>query len=45
MGKDAYKKRAIASTTKIMTCILALEKGNLQDEVKVSAKRLQAHRE
>lgn len=42
--KDAYKKRAIASTTKIMTCILALEKGNLQDEVKVSARAAAAPR-
>lgn len=34
--KDAYSRRAIASTTKIMTAILALENGNLDDKVKVS---------
>lgn len=34
--KDGYIKRAMASTTKIMTCILALEYGNLTDMVKVS---------
>lgn len=34
--KDGYVKRAMASTTKIMTCILALEYGNLTDMVTVS---------
>lgn len=34
--KSGYSKRAIASTTKIMTAILALEKGNLEDEVTIS---------
>ncbi|MCX8129932.1 MAG: D-alanyl-D-alanine carboxypeptidase [Clostridia bacterium] len=34
--KNAYSKRAIASTTKIVTAILALENGNLDDEVTVS---------
>lgn len=34
--KDAYSKRPIASTTKIMTAIVALENGNLDDRVKVS---------
>lgn len=36
--KDAYSRRAIASTTKIMTAIVALENGNLNDKVKVSKK-------
>lgn len=35
-GKEADAKRPMASTTKIMTCILALEKGNLSDQVKIS---------
>lgn len=35
--KDAYTKRPMASTTKIMTCILALEQGNIEDEVPVSS--------
>ena len=34
--KTGYKQMAMASTTKIMTCIIALEKGNLNDEVTVS---------
>lgn len=34
--KDGYTARANASTTKIMTCILALEYGNLDDIVTVS---------
>ncbi len=34
--KDAYKKRPMASTTKIMTGILAIENGNLNDTVTVS---------
>ncbi|MFZ5987641.1 MAG: D-alanyl-D-alanine carboxypeptidase family protein, partial [Bacillota bacterium] len=34
--KNAYSRRAIASTTKIMTAIVAIEKGNLNDKVKVS---------
>lgn len=36
-GKDADTKRPMASTTKIMTCILALEQGNMRDEVQISA--------
>ncbi|MTI70223.1 MAG: D-alanyl-D-alanine carboxypeptidase [Firmicutes bacterium] len=32
------KKLPMASTTKIMTALLALEKGNLADEVKISSK-------
>lgn len=36
--KNAYDKVAMASTTKIMTCIIALENSNLNDIVKVSKK-------
>ena len=36
--KDAYSKVAMASTTKIMTCIIALEKCSLQDTVIISKK-------
>lgn len=35
--KDGEMKRPMASTTKIMTCILALEEGNPEDLVEVSA--------
>ncbi|WP_461812031.1 D-alanyl-D-alanine carboxypeptidase family protein [Faecalimonas sp.] len=34
--KNGNEKRAMASTTKIMTCILALELGDLESEVEVS---------
>jgi D-alanyl-D-alanine carboxypeptidase (penicillin-binding protein 5/6) len=34
--KDAYTRRAPASTTKVLTAILALERGKLTDQVKVS---------
>lgn len=34
--KNAYEPLAMASTTKIMTCILAIEKGNLDDIVTAS---------
>jgi len=34
--KNAYSRRAIASTTKIMTAIVAIEKGNLDDKVEIS---------
>ena len=34
--KNGNEERPMASTTKIMTCILALERGNLQDIVVVS---------
>lgn len=37
VGKEADVMRPMASTTKIMTCILALEKGNPGDLVTVSA--------
>ena len=36
--KNANQKRAMASTTKIMTAILVLEKGNLNDMIEVSQK-------
>lgn len=36
--KDAYTKTAMASTTKILTAIVALENSNLQDEVNISKK-------
>lgn len=36
-GKNEEEKMAMASTTKIMTCILLLEQGDLEDTVKVSA--------
>lgn len=34
--KNANERMAMASTTKIMTCILALEKGNIEDVVTVT---------
>ena len=34
--KNGSEKKPMASTTKIMTCILALEEGNLTDVVNVS---------
>ncbi len=34
--KNGYEKKAMASTTKIMTCILALEKGEKEQKVTVS---------
>ena len=37
-GKNENKRSAMASTTKIMTCLVTLEKANLTDEVTVSAK-------
>ncbi|QOR83226.1 D-alanyl-D-alanine carboxypeptidase [Geobacillus stearothermophilus] len=37
-AKDAYTKRRIASITKIMTAILAIESGKLDDMVTVSAR-------
>lgn len=36
-AKNGQEERAMASTTKIMTCILALENGNLDDTVTASA--------
>lgn len=35
--KNGYEHMPNASTTKIMTCMIALEQGNLDDEVKVSS--------
>ncbi len=35
--KDGFTPMAMASTTKIMTCILALENGSPEDELEVSA--------
>lgn len=36
--KNGYSKRAMASTTKIMTAIVVLENANLKDTVEVSKK-------
>lgn len=36
--KNSEEKRAMASTTKIMTAIIALERGNLESKVRVSTK-------
>lgn len=36
-GKNEQEKMPMASTTKIMTCIIALEKGNVDDILKVSS--------
>lgn len=33
MGKNEHKKMPMASTTKVMTALIALEEGNLEDEV------------
>ncbi len=38
--KNAFKKRSMASTTKIMTSILAIESGKLDDRVTVTANAL-----
>lgn len=35
--KNGFEQKPMASTTKIMTCILALEYGNLEDYVEVSS--------
>lgn len=35
--KDGYKHMPNASTTKIMTCILAIENGNMEDVVSISS--------
>ncbi len=39
--KNAYEMRAVASTTKIMTCLIACEKGNLGDTVKITPEMLE----
>lgn len=36
LDKNGFEKTPMASTTKIMTCILAIENGNLKDIVKTS---------
>lgn len=41
--KDAYSKTAMASTTKIMTCILALEKLSLNTNITVSKNAATIH--
>lgn len=41
--KNAYTKRPMASTTKIMTAIIAIEKCNLQDEVTISKRAASIH--
>ena len=41
--KYAYKKVPMASTTKIMTCLIALEKSNLQEIVSISEKAASIH--
>ncbi|MGE6629480.1 D-alanyl-D-alanine carboxypeptidase family protein [Bacillus sp. NPDC077027] len=42
IGKDEHEKRKIASITKIMTAILAIESGKMKEPVKVSPRVLQA---
>ncbi|HZK26985.1 MAG TPA: D-alanyl-D-alanine carboxypeptidase family protein [Thermoclostridium sp.] len=41
--KNAYQKRPMASTTKVMTAIIALENGNLDDSVTVSRNAASIH--
>lgn len=41
-GSNIHDKRLIASTSKIMTCIIALEKGNLDDKIIVDKSILKA---
>ena len=43
MSKNENKKKLIASTSKIMTCIIALEKGDLKSIRKVGDEVLQAY--
>lgn len=38
--KNAYENRAMASTTKIMTCLLAIESGKLDKKVKITDEML-----
>ena len=42
-GKEAYKGRPNASTTKVMTCILALEMASGDDYVQVSRNHSHRH--
>ncbi len=39
--KNAYENRSMASTTKIMTCLLAIESGKLDKKVKITKEMLQ----
>jgi len=39
--KNAYEKRAVASTTKIMTCLIACESGELNEIITVSSEMLE----
>ena len=39
--KNAYEERPIASTTKIMTALLAIESGRLDETVKITDEMLQ----
>ncbi|MBD1378666.1 D-alanyl-D-alanine carboxypeptidase family protein [Metabacillus arenae] len=41
-AKDEHTKRRIASITKIMTAVLAIESGKLEEKVRVSSKATQA---
>lgn len=40
--KNAYQQLPMASTTKVMTCLVALEEGNLEDVVTVSQRAARA---
>ena len=42
-GKDVHNKRLIASITKIMTCIIALENSNIEDIVTVDESILKSY--
>lgn len=37
-GKNENSRRKMASTTKIMTCLIVIEKGNLEDTIEISRK-------
>ncbi|KEP27274.1 D-alanyl-D-alanine carboxypeptidase family protein [Bacillus zhangzhouensis] len=41
-GKDEHEKRRIASITKIMTAVLAIESGKMKDTVTISKRAIQA---
>ena len=40
--KDAFEKRSMASTTKIMTSVLAIESGRLDETVEITGKMIRA---
>ena len=42
-GHDINEQRLIASITKIMTCIVTIENGNLKDKIKVDERVLKAY--